>query len=175
LAALADTRGMLRATTTIDSTRAAYGAVCLALGAAFYGVAREDAAWFLPEALHVPVVAASGAAAGFAGALPTFAHTAAFALLTACALGGARGRVLAACSAWAAVNVAFEAGQHPRASAWLAAHLPDWLDRVWLLDRTRGYFAGGTFDYYDVAAAVAGGLLAAAMTLALPQRGARRL
>ena len=165
---------MLRATRTIDSTRAAYGAACLALGASVYALAREDAAWFLPEPLHRPLLAASGASAGIAGALPTFAHTAAFALLTACALGGARVRVFAACSAWAAVNVAFEAGQHPRASAWLAANLPEWLDRVWLLDRVRGYFAGGIFDYYDVAAAVAGGLLAAAMTLALPQRGARR-
>jgi hypothetical protein len=151
----------------VNALEASCGGLLLALGVATYAYARSAPAWFVPAELHVPLVTAPGVVAG---SLPAFLHTAAFSLLTASALGASRARVVGACAAWAAINVAFEAGQHAAVGAWLGPHLPPWLDGVPLLERVRGYWLAGTFDPYDVAAAVAGSFAAMATAFALRRR-----
>jgi len=147
------------------------GAGFLLLGVAVYVLARPAAIWILPAALHFPsdvpwLVRASGA-------VPTFTHTAAFALLTAGVLGDTR-RTWAACCTWVAINAAFEIGQHPAVSRQLAQWLPRWLDHVWLLDQTRAYFVNGTFDSTDIAAAALGGAAAWAVIRMTRSRGSQR-
>jgi hypothetical protein len=90
--------------------------------------------------------------------LPSFIHVLAFSLLSAGALGmSSRGRFLVPVF-WGAVNLLFELGQYARLSvqglfpsAWPAPSLFAHLD---------GYFLSGVFDAKDLAAGVAGTLVA---------------
>lgn len=144
-----------------------------ALGTAVYVLDRAPGAiTLLPP--HWTGVGAAGATFGaLGGALPSFAHSFAFALLTALVAGGTgRSRALV-CLAWGAIGVAFEAGQHP----WLAASLVETLRGPLAAWPAAGalarYFAHGTFDVADVVATVAGASLAAGL-IALATRAAIR-
>jgi hypothetical protein len=92
--------------------------------------------------------------AAFEAWLPSLVHPFAFSLLAAASLPRRARWHLAACAAWCVINLLFEAGQHAAWSPLLASWLGDGL----LAD----YFVHGTFDLADVAAIVAGSLLAAA-------------
>jgi hypothetical protein len=134
------------------------GMAFLLLGVAVYALARSALIWGLPAALHFPGTVPWLARVG--GSVPTFAHTAALALLTTGVLGGKRRDAWIACGAWTVINTAFEFGQHPQIRIGLVGVLPDWLERVWLLDRTRSYFMNGTFDFADIVGAVLGAVAA---------------
>jgi hypothetical protein len=167
-----DTSGMARATNPINARLALGGLLCLLLGTAVYVAVRPTPVWFLPAALHFPDALPGP---GWAmQAFPTFAHTAAFALLTAGVLGGTRRQAWIACCVWVAINSAFEIGQHPWVSQPLAAWLPRWFDHVWLLDQARGYFVNGTFDSADILAAILGGAAAWAVISVASSRGGPR-
>lgn len=92
--------------------------------------------------------------------LPSAAHPLAFSLFTAAALKPGIATRLGACGFWAAVNVAFECGQHPAfRPLWLAALHGGAGDGAFgrpLLN----YFLQGTFDLHDVSAAMLGALAA---------------
>lgn len=92
-----------------------------------------------------------------AGWLPSLAHTFAFALAIGVALPGRL--ALAGCAAWAVLEAAFEAGQHPVVFASLQPLLGD--------GALARYFGRGTFDPADLLAVAAG---AAAAALALQGR-----
>lgn len=93
--------------------------------------------------------------------LPSFVHPFAFSLLTAAAGPASPRPVYGACALWWSVNVAFEAGQHPRVGASLAELLGtafgDAPPASWL----SGYLLHGVFDVGDIAAATLGALAAA--------------
>lgn len=82
--------------------------------------------------------------------LPSFVHPLAFALLSAAARASDAGPAYGACAAWWAVNVAFEAAQHPQ---------------VQLLR--------GTFDVGDIMAATLGALTAVAVIWRIDRSGGR--
>ena len=90
------------------------------------------------------------------GPVPTFAHTLAFSLMSAALVSMHRNRMLA-CLVWACVEILFEFAQHPSVSAWLLSH------RYQSSSHVLRYLNRGTFDLYDVMAAVAGAALAAAI------------
>jgi len=95
--------------------------------------------------------------------LPSFAHTLGFSLLTAAALGLGAAPRHGACAAWCLINAAFEFGQHLHFKAQLAdAVQGGWGSAPWARPLAQ-YFLRGTFDWADMAAAVAGALAAAAV------------
>lgn len=137
------------------------GAVlALLAGVMVYASARAPgSAWFLPAAWSMQLPW-PGLLMQLGGNLPSFFHSLGFCvLLNACAGTGPRGAAWL-CGAWFVVEAAFEAGQHPGLSPWLVAHLPDWMDQVWLLERSRSYFTAGVFDPFDMVAAAAGAVAA---------------
>lgn len=136
------------------------GCLALAVGLLVY-VADRDATrvWLLP---HSAVLHGGPLFGALGDWLPSFVHTLAFSLLSAAALRRKAAPAYGTCAAWWAVNLAFEAAQHPQIRDRLAGVLrlaggPDgWTDAL------TGYFSGGTFDVGDIAAATAGALAAAA-------------
>jgi hypothetical protein len=95
--------------------------------------------------------------------LPSFVHALAFSLLTAAALPRRALPAYGACAAWAGVNLIFELGQHAAVRGSLARGLHDVLGDTSPARALAGYFLRGTFDGGDIAAALAGALLAAVL------------
>jgi hypothetical protein len=144
----------------VNARQAAIGGVALAAGVAVYIVARPaGSVAFLPRFLSTPVTLPRFLG-DIAGPLPTLAHSFAFCLFSAAVLPSRRIHASAICAGWFGIEAAFEIGQHHRVSAWLVPRVPAWFDHVWLLANTRPYFAHGTFDWLDLAAAAAGAALA---------------
>jgi hypothetical protein len=137
------------------------GSVALAIGVLVYLADRDPArAMLIPAWPRLTGNALFGAVGHW---LPSFVHPFAFSLLTAMALGPAARPRYGICAAWCAVNVAFEFGQLPQVSAWLAAalhasFLPEPTTRP-----LAAYFLHGTFDPADLAAVLLGSLAAAAV------------
>jgi hypothetical protein len=128
--------------------------ISLAIGGAVYLFARPVRVELLPAAWHHPIGPLT-AHAGFAASLPTLAHAFALPLLTlACLRPGSARRAAAICAAWALVDTAFEATQHPTVAAQLARH---GAPAAWL--------PAGTCDLADIAAALVGALLAFALAM----------
>ncbi len=153
--------------TTLSSV---IGGAALAIGALVY----------LTDRGMAPLAPAIGALAGgmVFGALgqwlPSFVHPFAFSLFSAAALPWRAAPRYGVCVAWWALNVAFEAGQHPWARAPLAELLQGGLGRVPLTRPLADYFARGTFDVGDLLAATAGAAAAAAALYLLHRHPERR-
>lgn len=127
-----------------------WAAGVFALGVGVYALDRGPGGAVLwPAALTraggVPVFGALG------GVLPAFAHTFAFSVWTALCLAPTRRAIALSCAGWALLDGLFEAGQHAAVSAVVAPALPDVV---------AGYLRRGTFDVGDLAAGVAGSLVA---------------
>jgi hypothetical protein len=135
---------------------------CLLVGVAVYVLVREQPVAFLPDALHLPI--APQWLRDLAGSVPTFVHTAAFALLAASLFGDRRGAVIA-CASWTFIEIAFEIGQHAAVSGFVVAKLPSGFASLPAVDSTVAYFVRGMFDVRDLYAAVIGGGAALAFVL----------
>jgi hypothetical protein len=86
--------------------------------------------------------------------LPDFIHVFSFILLTAgISSCGKRGyRVI--CLSWLLIDSAFELGQNYLKQP--IKNLPDWFDRIPILEAIKSYFIQGTFDYTDLLSIVLG-------------------
>jgi hypothetical protein len=132
----------------------ATGAVMLSIGVFVYVADRgATQAWRLPRFGALTGLHAFGALGQW---LPSFVHPLAFSLFTAAALPPSSVPRYGVCAAWAAMNVAFEIGQH----AWVSARLAAALEGVPLARPLARYFTQGTFDRVDIAAALLGALAA---------------
>lgn len=108
------------------------------------------------------VLLATGPLFGMLGQwLPSFIHPFAFSLLTSASGPAGAGPSYGGCVLWWVVNVAFEAGQHPRASAPLAELLGAAFGDAPVASWLSGYFLHGAFDAGDIASASLGALAAA--------------
>lgn len=95
--------------------------------------------------------------------LPSFVHPLAFSLFTAAVLKPGVAAACGACTFWALVDVAFEVAQHPALTASWTAALHGGVGE-WVIARsTFNYFLQGTFDPYDICAAMLGALAAGAL------------
>ena len=117
------------------------------------------------HAVLIPDLALSGGRHWFGTLgqwLPSAVHALAFSLFTAAVLKPGVAARWAACTLWAVVNVAFELGQHPtfrpRWTAALQGEMGDWV----VTRSALNYFLHGTFDTYDIGAAILGALAAGA-------------
>jgi len=90
--------------------------------------------------------------------LPHFLHVSAFILITAGLLNCGKKGYLAICLFWLVVDVGFELGQ--KYSTIAVSLVPDWFDGIFLLENTRSYFLNGTYCHLDMAAIIAGSVLA---------------
>ena len=155
----------------INRGQIAIGAAWLATGLLVYLALRPSGSvWFLPPALHLGVPLPQRIAHA-SGSLPTFTHALGFSLLSAGVIAAGRLGGALVCSAWFAIESAFEIGQRADVSPWLTSHLPAWFDHVWLLSNAARYFARGTFDPFDLAAAAVGAAVAfAVICRTQPQR-----
>jgi hypothetical protein len=113
-------------------------------------------AWLIPSE---PALAGRHLFGPLALWLPSFVHVFAFSLFTAAVLPPQRRLADAACVVWAAVNLLFEIGQHPRLQP-LLSELP-WAPLA-------RYFRQGVFDPGDIAAALLGALAAALVLRRVP-------
>jgi len=93
--------------------------------------------------------------------LPSFVHPFAFSLFTAAAMRRSASPAYAACAAWWAVNIAFEAGQNEQISGRVAELLPLAPGDTWPARVLSNYFLRGSFDVGEMLAATAGALVAA--------------
>ena len=144
----------------------------LAVGVAVYLLDRGGRVEFVPIALTHSLVT-HRVFGGLAGSLPSFVHVFAFALLTAAVLKPWPRFASLSCLAWVLIDVLFELGQLHTVAAVLAAHLPGPGGHPWLLAQLRSYFVSGTFDTLDLAAAVAGGMAAYCVIVALGREADR--
>jgi len=87
--------------------------------------------------------------------IPDLVHPYAFILLTVVFAPWSR-RLLATCACWWAIDSFFEIGQHSAINTRIAAVLPEWFQKVPVLDGTRNYFLHGTFDLLDLLAITLG-------------------
>jgi hypothetical protein len=137
----------------------ALGCLALAIGVLVYVTDRNASASLLMPAWALTT---NGNWFGAVGQwLPSFIHPFAFSLFTASLLSRASPWRYGACAAWCVVNIAFELGQHPDvktplAQAIVSGPFPGALQEVFA-----NYFLHGTFDFFDIAAAILGALAAA--------------
>jgi hypothetical protein len=137
------------------------GCIAMAAGLLVYAADREAA-----HAMLFPASAAlrTGPIFGLAGPwLPSFIHPFAFSLFTAAARRHSASPAYGACAAWWAVNMAFEAAQHPKLSSGVGEALQLAFGRTGLTRAVYNYLLGGSFALGDIAAATAGALAAAAV------------
>jgi hypothetical protein len=145
------------------------GCAVFAMGALVY---LTDRGGLHPILLPTIEVLGSGNVFGVLGQwLPSFVHPFSFSLFTVAALPARLVPPYGACAAWCAVNIAFEAGQHPQLSLHLADAVYGTFGRTSLTWPLANYFLHGTFDVGDIVAAILGAL-AAAGVLHLTQRNA---
>jgi hypothetical protein len=151
---------------------AAAGLAC-ALGALVYMTERSTGSVALMPAV---LALGSGPLFGTLGLwLPSFVHPFAFALISAALRPPGTAPAYGACLGWWAVNVAFEAGQHPRIASGVAVAVRDLgLDGPWSRPLT-SYLLRGTFDVGDLVAATLGALTAAALLYAVHPREVRHV
>lgn len=141
---------------------ATIAALALTTGVLVYLSDRDSTRALLMPALPAWV---SGHRFGVLGLwLPSFLHTFAFSLLTVVLLPAHSRWCVGACGAWAAINLLFEFGQHPRLSPPLAQMLHSGLGDGRISTALAAYFLRGTFDVGDIAAAALGAVAALALT-----------
>ena len=134
----------------------------LLAGATFYVLFRTEPVAFMQWADISPAADRIQVDGSIAGSIPSFAHAAAFTLLTAAWLERRTSYVLAAATGWFAINAAFEILQLVPDP--ISAELPRAL---------ANFAAAGTFDPRDIASAAAGALTGAVICwiMNLPRRG----
>jgi hypothetical protein len=142
----------------------AFGA--LAFGALLYAMVRPQAALFVPNGWHHPMLASTGLplASALIGTAPTFLHAFALSVLIMVATRAAtsRGRG-ACCAAVGAAEFAFEVAQHTVVAAMLLGSVSALPMTGGIAGAWRVYLRHGAFDPFDLIAAVAGCLLAYAL------------
>ena len=107
--------------------------------------------------------------ADISGQLPSFLHGYALILLIFLVLGtSSKFNLYLSISLWATVEVLFEVGQHNLIKTSIINMIPDWFERVPVLDISDNYFPYGTFDPLDLMA-IAIGSVCAWLTLHLEQ------
>ena len=106
--------------------------------------------------------------------LPSFAHTFAFAILTAVVLAPWRGALIASCGFWAVVNSLFELGQIDAIAAMIAFYTPEWLANWPILENLDSYFLAGTFDPLDIGFVLLGAVAAYSTGVSISRSGASR-
>lgn len=92
--------------------------------------------------------------------LPSLVHVCAFILLTYACFPLTRSRAVKVCIFWFVLEVLFEVGQLSSVAHWIASELPDWFNRIPLLDNIVNYFRAGIFDWRDVVSIFIGTMLA---------------
>jgi len=102
--------------------------------------------------------------------LPSFVHAFSFSLFTALLLPRTLGHTAAACGAWALLETLFEVGQHARVAPKLVEALGDTLSGLPGSEALRRYFQHGSFDPADMAAGIAGALVAFVVVMATMHR-----
>jgi len=138
----------------------AIGAASLATGILVYLAVRPaGSVWFLPPTWHLDI-ALPNIVRHSTGQVPTFTHVLAFSLFSSGVVASRRREGAIICMGWFLLESAFEIGQRHNVSVWLVPWLPSWFDHVWLLANARTFFAWGTFDPLDLAAAAAGAAMA---------------
>jgi hypothetical protein len=118
------------------------------------------------HALLLPAVAAVSGQHLFGAVglwLPSFVHPLAFSLFSAALLPARPRWEYGACAFWFALNEAFEIGQHPQIRGPLVQVLQHGLGHGPVERAVENYFARGTFDGADLAAAALGAAVAAAI------------
>jgi len=105
--------------------------------------------------------------------LPTFLHVYAVILFSTAILGQGMFLTPVICLGWLGVDGLFEVGQHPLVANMLLGYIPDWFQRLPILENTSLFFLNGTFDVLDTASIVAG-VCAAYLTIFFVGKGRSR-
>jgi hypothetical protein len=137
-------------------TQAALAFAALAIGLAVYATDRGGNVAFIPS--HAAdLLSVRHVFGAFNGALPTFVHVFAFALLTVLVVGTRSRQVGLACLAWTLIDALFEVAQ---LNAIGPRIIGPWLAGIGLPAPARSFFERGTFSTFDIVAASLGGAAA---------------
>jgi hypothetical protein len=138
----------------------ALGVSCLVAGALVYLFARPQGDAWLIGSLPATHARVSTSVGRLFGQVPTLAHVIAFSLMTAATLKAGRRAAIAACTTWAAIDIAFECAQQRWLAMRIAAVIPFAKNPGSFCSHARAYFLTGRFDWYDVLAAIVGAAVA---------------
>jgi len=133
------------------------GIAWLAVGFLVYLVARPRTVAAFPALTPDPIVLLPNQLRWLLGPVPTFVHVLAFSMMSASLVGATRRIRLFLCGAWAAVEIGFEAAQHPAFRQWLPQHSA----AMSPISYVQSYLVAGTFDSSDILAAILGAACAA--------------
>ena len=86
--------------------------------------------------------------------LPSFIHVFSLILMTAGLVSYQKRACFIICLFWFLVDCLFELGQG--FDILISNMIPDWFSGILFLEKTRGYFLNGTFDFIDLAAIASG-------------------
>lgn len=132
----------------------------LLFGLLFYLTIRDtDSVYGWPASAYFALGSSDNWSA-WTGALPSFLHVIAMALMTYAVTGMGKSHALLAASCWVIVDSLFEIAQHEALSSRLINWIPDWFDVTPLLDNLRPHLQRGTFDPIDLIAIISGGMVA---------------
>jgi len=127
----------------------------------FYFVGRTEGSSYLQRKLaqadrvfpHVPNLFG-----GLGGSVPEFVHPFAFSLMAIGLVSRTRRSRLWICLIFLFMNALFEIGQG--CGSFVGEYIPQWFNRVFLIENIDNYFSEGTFARADLIASLVGSTLA---------------
>lgn len=157
---------------TRDTLRIMLGFTGLGLGVLIYLLDRpSELVYFLPD--RHPFFTGYMTSFGSLGQhLPTFLHPFSLSLITAGILACRSTLCVALIGlGWLAINLIFEIGQADTTSTWMMEYIPDWFDKIIVLENTANYLHYGTYDPKDVVSIAIGSLIAFLINLYFNREG----
>ncbi|MEW8508806.1 MAG: hypothetical protein AB2598_19115 [Candidatus Thiodiazotropha sp.] len=139
------------------------------LGALVYTLERDPARVYLMPDSIASLGLWGSASIPLSGQLPEFVHVYVCILLTALVLDRTVFIHRLITLAWFLFDFMAESAQHPEFAAHLSAVIPDWFDTIPILENTRSYLLGSTFDPLDLLFVFLGSI-AAYLTLIFSNR-----
>lgn len=146
----------------------------LIIGALFYFVGRAEGSSYLQRKLaqidgffhHSPNLCGH-----LGGAFPEFVHPFAFSLMAIGLVSRTRRSRFWICLIFLCMNVVFEIGQ--KYGSYMGEYIPNWFNRLFVIENTENYFIHGTFAIADLVAIFLGStfaFLVAELTLRKEER-----
>jgi len=137
------------------------GLISLIMGIIFYFTFRPDMSSYL-QSKFVKIDTLFGNYSNLLGqlgdSLPEFIHPFAFSLLSMGAIANTRKARILICMIFFLINLLFELSQ--KYAALITIYIPNWFNKLFILENTKNYFIKGTFSILDLIVIFLGSIMA---------------